>query len=180
MKLSLAAVALAAAFAAPIAAFVLPVEAASMMAMKPAAKSWTAGDLVITGAFARATLPHAPVGGGYFAVTNNGTADDALTSASSPAAGTVQLHAMSMQNGVMKMQELPDGVPVPAGKTVTLTPDGLHLMFTDLKQPFVKGQAIPVTLTFAKAGSVTIELAVGDIAAKSPGSDAGAMSGMKM
>jgi copper(I)-binding protein len=178
MKLSFTAVAVAAALVMPAASPSLPAYAASMMAMKPQPKTWTVGDLVISGAFSRATLPNAPVAGGYFTITNKGSVDDTLTSASSPAAGSVQLHAMAMQNGVMKMQELPEGVAVPAGKTVSLTPDGLHLMFTDLKQRFVKGKTVPVTLTFAKAGSVTLDLVVGDIAAKAPAADS--MSNMKM
>jgi copper(I)-binding protein len=155
-------------------------------AAAPAAGSWTVGDLVISDAYARATLPHAPVGGGFIAITNKGGTDDTLVSAASPVAGTVQLHDISMDNGVMKMREVSAGVPVPAGKTVTFSPSGLHLMFTELKDRFVKGKTVPVTLTFAKAGTVTVDLAVGDIAAKGPpgASDSGAtgdaMSGMKM
>lgn len=168
--LPLAAAVLAAVLAASIG---LPAAAASaassMMAMKPAVpQSWTVGDLVISGAYARATLPNAPVGGGYFIVVNKGKADDTLVSASSPAAGAVQLHDMAMSNGVMSMRELTAGVPIPAGKTVSFSPDGLHLMLTPLNSRLVKGQTVPVTLTFAKAGAVTIQLSVGGIAAKAP------------
>lgn len=156
--------------------------ASSMMSMAPKAKTWSVADLVVSGAFARATLPNAPVGGGYLTITNNGNADDTLVSATSPAAGEVQLHDMAMQDGVMKMRPLPNGIPVPAGKTVTLGPSGLHLMFMSLKEAFVKGKSVPVTLTFAKAGSLAIELAVGDIAAKAPAGTApgDAVDGMKM
>ena len=92
---------------------------------------------------------------------------------------------MAVKDGVMSMRPLPKGVPIPAGKTVTFSPSGLHLMFMRLKGTFVKGKTVPVTLTFAKAGSVTIELAIGGIAASAP-PDAAAMpadssmTGMKM
>jgi len=187
--------AVAATLAVPVA---LPVTAAfaapAMMAMKAQPKSWTLGALVISGAYARATLPHAPVGGGFITVTNKGDAADTLVAASSSLAGAVQLHEMQMKGDVMEMRALPDGVPIPAGKTVTFSPNGLHLMFMKLKGAFVKGKTVPVTLTFAKAGKVTIELAVGGIAASAPPDaapgapamsggdmgDAGGMGGMKM
>lgn len=136
----------------------------------------TAGDIEITTAFARATLPNAPVAGGYLTITNNGKADDRLVSATSPAAGKVELHEMSMQGDVMKMAALPDGIPVPAGETVTLSPGGMHIMFMQLQHPFVEGETVPVTLTFEKAGAVTVELSIAGIGADAPPD----MSGMKM
>ncbi len=172
MRLLPFAVALAVAIAAPAALPAMAADAGSsmMMAMQPAAPLlWTAGDLVISGAYARATLPNAPVGGGYLTIVNNGAADDTLVSATSPAAGAVQLHDMTTANGVMSMRPVPaGGLPIPAGKTVALTPNGLHLMLTDLTGPLVKGQAVPVTLIFARAGAVTVQLAIGDIAASAP------------
>jgi copper(I)-binding protein len=180
----LAVVALAATLAVPAGWAFPPAHAASAM-MASHASSWAVGDLVVSGAYARATLPHAPVGGGFISITNKGTADDTLVSATSPLAGDVELHEMAMKDGVMSMRPLPKGVLIPAGKTVTFSPSGLHLMFMKLKGSFVKGKTVPVTLSFARAGSVTIELQVGGIAASAPpGATArpagNSMSGMKM
>lgn len=127
-----------------------------------------AGDLMISGAFTRATLPNAPVGGGFLTITNHGAADDRLVSATSPASEIVQIHEMKMEGEVMKMAELPDGLVIGAGQTVELKPGGFHLMFMKLKAPFVEGQTVPVTLTFEKAGSVTVNLDVGSPAAQAP------------
>jgi len=124
------------------------------------------GDLTISGGFARATLPNAPVGGGFFSIANAGGSDDRLVSVTSPAAEQVQIHEMKMDGDVMKMAELPGGLAIPAGQTVTLAPGGLHLMFMKLKVPFVEGESVPVTLTFEKAGTVEVQLAVGGKAAK--------------
>lgn len=128
----------------------------------------TAGDIEISGAFSRATLPKAPVAGGYLTLINKGTADDRLVSASSPVAGVAQLHEMKMDGDVMKMGELADGIPVPAGQTVTLAPGGLHIMLMDLKQALVEGSTFPLTLTFEKAGAITIEVLVGGVGASAP------------
>ena len=68
----------------------------------------------------------------------------------------------------MKMGELADGIEVPAGGTVTLAPGGMHIMFMKLKQPFVEGTAVPLTLTFEKAGSVDVELSVAGVGATAP------------
>jgi periplasmic copper chaperone A len=39
-------------------------------------------------------------------------------------------------------------------------PGGLHVMLLDLKAPLKEGEHFPVTLTFEKAGQVTISVAV--------------------
>jgi copper(I)-binding protein len=131
----------------------------------------TAGDLELSGAFTRATLPNAPVGGGYLTITNKGTSDDRLVSVSTPVAGTSQIHQMKMDGDVMKMNALPDGLVIPAGGTVRLEPGGYHLMFMDLQEPLVEGQSLSVTLTFEKAGTVELQLPIGSPAAKGPATD---------
>jgi uncharacterized protein YcnI/copper(I)-binding protein len=118
------------------------------------------GDLDVTGAFTKAMLPGQPVGGGYFTVRNNGKSDDMLVSVGSPIAGSVELHEMAMQGEVMRMRKLDTGIAIPAGKTVELTPGGLHLMFIKVKEPFKQGGKVPVTLTFEKAGKVDITLPI--------------------
>lgn len=130
--------------------------------------SVSVGDLAITGAFTRATLPNAPVGGVYLDITNNGAADDRLVSVATPAAGVAQIHQMKMDGDVMKMNELPDGLVIPAGETVKLEPGGYHLMLMQLTGPLVEGQSIAVTLTFEKAGPVELQVPVGSPAAKGP------------
>jgi len=152
LRISVAALAAALMFAAPA--------LAEGMHHAPPAAEERVGDLTIAGAFARATLPNQPVGGGYLTITNGGTNDDRLVAAASPVAGEVQLHEMTMEGDVMKMRQLKDGIAVPAGATVTLEPGGLHLMFMKLKGPLVEGQAVEVTLAFEKAGSVTVTLPV--------------------
>lgn len=119
------------------------------------------GDLELTAGFTRAMLPGQPVGGGFVTIKNTGTTDDMLIAAESPASGRVELHEMAMVGDVMKMRQLKDGIPVPAGATVELKPGGLHMMFMDVKDPFVEGAQVSVKLTFAKAGSVELVLPVG-------------------
>ncbi|MFS8144380.1 DUF1775 domain-containing protein [Rhizobium sp. BR 249] len=132
----------------------------AMAAAAPAGEAVKAGDLEISGAFAKAMLPGQPVGGGFFTVTNNGKTDDRLVSVSSPASGEVQIHEMVTKDNVMRMRQLKDGIAIPAGETVKLEPGNLHLMFQKVKTPFKQGDTVPVALTFEKAGKVDLVLQV--------------------
>jgi copper(I)-binding protein len=65
-----------------------------------------------------------------------------------------------MTGDVMKMRELKDGIVVPAGATVTLAPNTLHMMFKQVKSPFRQGGSVPVQMTFEKAGPLNLILPV--------------------
>lgn len=120
----------------------------------------THGALEIAGAFTRATLPGAPVGGGYLTITNTGDEDDRLVDVIGTVSDRVEIHEMAVVNDVMTMRQLPDGLPVPAGETVTLAPGGFHLMFMQLNTSFIEGETVTVTLVFEKAGAVDVALKV--------------------
>ena len=126
------------------------------------------GPLELNAPFTRATLPNAPVAGGFLTIVNTGPQDDRLVSASSEIAAETQIHEMAMQGDVMKMRQLADGLAIPAGATVALEPGGYHIMFMGLKQALKEGDTVPVVLTFEKAGTITIGLHVEAPAADSP------------
>ena len=67
----------------------------------PAAQVVTIGSIEISGPFTRATLPTAPVGGGFLTLTKTGAQDDRLLSATSAIARDTQIHEMAMQGDVM-------------------------------------------------------------------------------
>jgi periplasmic copper chaperone A len=141
-----------------------------------------AGDLVISQAWSRATPNGAKIGSGYFTIENKGTAADKLIGISGDISGKIELHEMSMNNGVMKMRAVDGGLAIDPGKTVKLAPGGYHLMIMDLKNPLKQGDKLPLTLSFEKAGKVAVTLDVQGVGAQGPGgSDGMKMSpGMKM
>lgn len=57
--------------------------------------------------------------------------------------------------GEMTMQEV-DQIDLPAGEVVSLAPGGYHVMLLDLTAELAEGDEIEVTLTFEKAGEVTV------------------------
>jgi copper(I)-binding protein len=94
-----------------------------------------------------------------------------LVSASSPAAGIVEIHEMTMQGDVMRMRAIP-GLDLPAGKPVELKPGGLHLMLINLKQPLEPGKTVPVTLvveTGGKRESIEVKVPVRTLAGQAAG-----------
>ena len=82
-----------------------------------------------------------------------------LVGVSSPVAGVAEVHEMKMEGDIMKMRATPV-LDLPAGKTVELKPGGYHVMLMDLKQPFVKGSQVPLTLMFKDAKGVQSKLAL--------------------
>lgn len=117
------------------------------------------GRIVISHAKARETKIAGVTGAGFLDIRNIGGDDDRLLSASSPVAKSVEIHEMSMDGGVMRMRALKELV-IPAGKTVSLSPGGTHLMLIGTQAPLKAGDSIRVDLQFEKAGRATVALQV--------------------
>lgn len=153
-------------FAFTAAAIVLAGTAAS-------AHDFTVGPLKIGHPWTRATPAGAKVAGGYLSIQNTGSAADRLTGGSSEIAGRIEVHEMSMKDGVMTMRPLETGLDIKPGAKVELKPGGFHIMFLDLKRQLKQGEKVKSTLTFEKAGTVEVEFVVDAVGARSSG-EAGA------
>jgi copper(I)-binding protein len=96
---------------------------------------------------------------GFLSVVNTGPADR-LLAVESPVAARVEIHEMSMTDGLMRMRALPDGVAVPAQGRLSLAPGGYHLMLIEPAQALAVGAEVPLTLVFARAGRIATRLQV--------------------
>jgi hypothetical protein len=141
---------------------------AGLLTVPARAEQVKVGDLVITQPWSRATPGGAKVGSGYLTIENKGSAPDRLIGSSGDVAAKVEVHEMAMNNGVMTMRPLDKGLTVEPGKIVKLAPGGYHLMLLDIKRPLKRGDKVPVTLEFEKAGKVTILLDVEGVGAQGP------------
>ncbi len=121
----------------------------------------------ITNAWTRVTPPGAKVAAGFLTITNNGSKPETLVSATTPIAGRVEIHSMTMSNGMMKMRALDEGLEIKPGQSVTLKPGGLHLMFLDLKQSPKNGGSVAGTLNFKNLGKLDVTYAVKPLGARS-------------
>lgn len=120
------------------------------------------GDLVLHHAWARATPAGAKTGAGYVKIENTGDTPDQLLSVSSDIAAMTEVHQMTMENDMMKMGAA-GPIDIPAHGVVELKPHGLHIMLMGLKKPLTEGDTFPVTLTFAKAGKIDLQIVVGKV-----------------
>lgn len=117
----------------------------------------------ISEARVRRPPPVAMVAAGYVTLHNTSSIDDRLVSARSPASARVEIHDMQMDDDVMRMRELPDGLAIPAGSTVTLGPGRLHLMLVEPVAGLAEFEVVSITLVFEEAGEQTVEFQMQDM-----------------
>jgi len=138
--------------------------AVTVMIGTAAAEDYQVKLLRVSNPFTRATPPGAVVAGAFMSIQNQGKEADRLVSASSPVAGVVEIHEMTMDGGLMKMRAV-KGIDLKPGATVELRPGGYHIMLEDLKRPLNDGEQIPLTLTFEKGGVLEVKVNVGAMGA---------------
>jgi hypothetical protein len=138
--------------------------AVTVMIGTAAADDYQVKFLRVGNPFTRATPPGAMVAGAFMSIQNQGKEADRLVSASSPVAGVVEIHEMTMDGGLMKMRAV-NGIDLKPGATVELRPGGYHIMLEDLKRPLKDGEQIPLTLTFEKGGVLEVKVNVGAMGA---------------
>ena len=115
--------------------------------------------LSISRPWARTSPTAAGFAGGYFTVTNKASEADRLVGAESPVALKIEIHGIKVVGAGITMKPMEKGIGLPPDTAITLKPRGYHL-WIELKAPLAQVQKVPVTLTFEKAGTRSIELAV--------------------
>lgn len=125
------------------------------------------GDLTIEHAWSKATIGAERPAVFYVEITNAGSSDDALVGIATPAAGMPMLHETVVTDGVASMPHAMS-VPVPAGQMVQLAPGGYHGMLMGLTTALKAGDTFPITLTFEKAGEVTVNVDVLPLRSEGP------------
>jgi periplasmic copper chaperone A len=144
----------------------------------------SSASIVVSDPWARASSAMASAGAAYMKIENTGSAADALIGASSPAATTVEVHetvvmaspvpsasdgmgtgspmpsASGMGDGGMMGMQPIARLEIPAGGSVELKPGSYHIMLIGLKQDLNAGDTIEITLTFEKAGELSLSVPV--------------------
>lgn len=113
------------------------------------------GDLAIEKPWARASIGISRPAAAYLSIRNDGIDNDTLMIVSTPVSGMADVHSMSLNNGIMSMAAT-EPIIIPAGGTITLAPGGLHIMMMNLRKPLIKGESIDLTLSFNRAGKITV------------------------
>lgn len=127
----------------------------------------TSKGVTVAHPWARATPGGATVGAAFLEIITDKGVTDKLISASSPAAGRVEVHTHIMDGDVMKMRRV-ESIELKDGKSHVLKPMGDHIMLFDLKKPLKVGDLVKLELTFEKAGPIAIEATVEPAGAMGP------------
>jgi periplasmic copper chaperone A len=116
--------------------------------------------IAVSSAWGRSSASMATTGAVYMVIENQGNQADRLVGATSAAAKTVEIHETSMNNNVMSMHPLQNGLEIPAGGKVELKSGGYHVMLVDLAKPLETGSKITLTLKFEKSGEIKVDAEV--------------------
>ena len=120
--------------------------------------------LVARDAWVRAT-PGVDMAAAYVTLRNVSQKAVTVTAVESPVAGHAMIHETRVQGGLSRMRPHEQLVVGP-GTTVKFEPGGLHVMLHDLKQPLTVGQNVPLILTLAGGGTLTVMATVRPLSAE--------------
>ncbi len=140
------------------------------------AQDVSVGSITIHHPWIKQPVPGA-VAAAYATIENTGKEDDILLKVTVEGVAIAQIHDMKMEGDVIKMDELKDGLAIPAGKSVELKPKSFHIMLINATTTFKAGQEVKGTFTFAKAGAVDISF---EVEMGKPEMGGMKMNGMKM
>jgi copper(I)-binding protein len=116
-----------------------------------------AASITIENARTPAPPPGAPVAAAYMDITARH--DDVLAAAETPLAQRTEMHGTVVENDMMQMRPLAT-VALPAGKTVSFAPGGLHFMLSELRERPQAGSTFPLKLRFQQAGEIEVQIRV--------------------
>tara|TARA_R110002072_G_scaffold18757_5_gene69861 strand:- start:578 stop:1096 length:519 start_codon:yes stop_codon:yes gene_type:complete len=123
--------------------------------------------ITVTGAWARPTIAKMRNTAAYFQASIV-TGEDKLLAAKTAKAEKAELHQHVMEGDIARMRPV-DAVPLSPGHPAVFQPTGYHVMIMGLKGPLNEGDSFPLTLTFEKAGDVTVDVMVMKKAAQGHG-----------
>lgn len=119
----------------------------------------SAGELTVTGAWARTTAPGVGMGAIYLTIDNGSAKSDRLLKLRAPVAATAEVHRTEVLDGIVRMREVAV-LHVAAGERIEFRPGGHHVMLTGLKKPLVEGQVFDLELVFEVAGPRMVRVVV--------------------
>lgn len=135
-------------------------------------------NLHIEGPYARVSTESAKSGAIFLEIMNHGAADR-LIGASADVAEKAELHThVEDANGVMQMMQIEGGVDIPAHGGHSFDRGGDHIMLLGLNRGLKQGDTIQLTLRFAEAGDVVVQLPVDNERKAEGGHEGHAMEGM--
>ncbi len=95
----------------------------------------------------------------YMNISNDSDDDITLIAASSDVARMVEIHESQMEDGTMRMEEVPE-IVIESGETVSLEPGGFHVMMMNLEEALEPGDSFSLTLHFDEIDDIELDVPV--------------------
>lgn len=123
--------------------------------------------ITVSNAYTHTTVAGMKQSGAFVTLTNTEPTNNVLIGASVAPhiAAHTELHTHIHENGIMRMRQVKNGIPLPANQTVELKPGSFHIMFFDLKTTFHAGKQFPMTLKFKNGKRQTVNVIVKEMQA---------------
>jgi copper(I)-binding protein len=141
--------------------------AALPIALPALAHGFQKGEISVRHPWTRATPPGASVAVGFLEIRNSAREPDRLLGAATPLAERVELHVVTREGDIVRMREV-KRFDIPARERRVLGPRTSHLMLVNIRRGFVKGERIPLTLRFERAGELEVQLEVQALGSMTP------------
>jgi copper(I)-binding protein len=125
------------------------------------------GNLAIVHPWARATAGAAKNGAVYMRIENQGDTDDRLIAMTTAAAARVEMHTHIEENGTAMMR-LVEAIDLPAHGVTEFKPGHYHVMLIGVDPPLREFDTFVMTLEFATAGKIDVEVYVEAAGATEP------------
>ena len=116
--------------------------------------------LVISDLWIREPIGNSSTTSGYMTIKNTNINDDTLISISSDFSEQAQIHSMKIENNIMKMERLINGLLIRSGQTIYLKPGSNHIMFLNLKKSFNMTFNYNIYLNFRERGIINLNTKV--------------------
>ena len=127
-----------------------------------------AQDVVVDGAWSRASIGTSRPSAAYMTIRNTGDEAVTLTGIRTDLAMMSEIHRTSTNDrGVSSMAPAGE-IELAPGETIALEPGGFHAMLMQLQRPMTEGDTFSLVLVFSDGGEVTVEVPILGIASRGP------------
>ena len=116
--------------------------------------------LIISNLWIKEPIGNHSMTSGYLKIKNTNAYDERLIAITSNIAKKSEIHEMIIDNDIMKMNVLNDGLKIPANSTVHLKPGSYHIMFMKLQKKIKIMSTHKINLNFEKSGQLNIDVSV--------------------
>ncbi len=130
-----------------------------LLAPAASAHEYTEGTVKIEHPRAAPSPAGAKTGAVYMQIVNTGKEPLEIKAMSTPIAEKVEVHSMTMTDGIMRMRPIALPITIAPGESLKLSVDR-HVMLIGLKQPLVEEEMVPFTIDFANGKSMNVDLYV--------------------